>query len=118
MRTIKEVIEKGGDLTLGERFDLWELRDDKDVMDFPIGDLTDAQYHIILDGLDITKKILVIGNEIVLVGGLCKSEDFPYIVVEVGLDGGYRLFQVDNKNDWGNKQYKVLKRYPYVAAPE
>lgn len=112
MRTIRELVEANGVLTLGERFDLWESRSNKNVLeDFPIGDLSDEQYHEVLDRLDIPRRALVIEDEIILISGLYKSEEFPYVVVEKNIEGKYHLLQVDNKNDWSDEQYKVLNRY-------
>jgi len=48
---VKEQI--GRDLTLKERFELWEQLPDRDVMDFPIGPLTDGQYHDVLNQLGV-----------------------------------------------------------------
>mgnify|MGYP003350116532 CR=1 FL=1 len=46
----------GRELTLKERIELWEQLPNKDIMDFPIGPLTDEQYHTVLSSLDIPKR--------------------------------------------------------------
>ena len=46
----------GRELTLKERIELWEQLPNKDVMDFPIGPLTDEQYHTVLSSLDIPRR--------------------------------------------------------------
>jgi thymidylate synthase len=43
----------GRELTLAERMELWEQLPDRDVMDFPIGPLTDGQYHDVLNQLGV-----------------------------------------------------------------
>jgi thymidylate synthase len=44
------------ELTIKERFELWEKLPDKDVMDFPIGKLTDAQYHDVLTKIGVPER--------------------------------------------------------------
>jgi len=44
------------ELTLKERFELWEKLPNKDVMDFPIGELTDEQYHKVLTDIGVPKR--------------------------------------------------------------
>ena len=51
---IKEQI--GREFTLPERMELWEQMSDRDVMDFPIGPLTDEQYHDVLDKIGVAKR--------------------------------------------------------------
>jgi thymidylate synthase len=46
----------GRELTLKERIELWEQLPNRDVMDFPIGPLTDEQYHGVLSSLDIPTR--------------------------------------------------------------
>ena len=46
----------GRELTLKERIELWEQLPNKDIMDFPIGPLTDEQYHTVLSSLDIPRR--------------------------------------------------------------
>lgn len=113
---MRDLIIAGGELTLGERFELWESREDKNVLeDFPIGELSEEQYHEVLDKLGIAKRVVIVENEFVLITGLYKGEDFPYIVVEKNVDGDYILFQVDGKNDWGDGQYRVVNRYSILG---
>lgn len=45
------------ELTLMERFELWEQMVNKDVLDFPIGELTEEQCHEILDQLGVPRFI-------------------------------------------------------------
>jgi thymidylate synthase len=44
------------ELSLKERFALWESLPDRDVMDFPIGQLTDEQYHESLDKIGVVRR--------------------------------------------------------------
>ena len=46
----------GRELTLKERIEVWEQLPNKDIMDFPIGPLTDEQYHTVLSSLDIPRR--------------------------------------------------------------
>ena len=49
------------ELTLKERFKLWEALPDKDVLDFPIGnleDMTDEIYHSVLSDLHIPRRAI------------------------------------------------------------
>lgn len=47
------------ELSLKERFDIWEKLEEKDVFDFPIGDkMTDEIYHSVLSDLHIPKRAL------------------------------------------------------------
>jgi thymidylate synthase len=41
---------------LKERFEFWENMPDKDVMDFPIGELTDEQYHDVLTQIGVPER--------------------------------------------------------------
>ena len=50
------------DLSLQERFELWEKLPNRNVMDFPIGPLTDEQCHEVLTKLDIPIQIIKITN--------------------------------------------------------
>jgi thymidylate synthase len=50
---IKEQI--GKKYTLSERMELWEQLPNKDVMDFPIGPLTNSRYHDILNSIGVPK---------------------------------------------------------------
>lgn len=43
------------ELTLKERMSLWEQMENRDVMDFPIGDLSDEQLHGILDKMGVPR---------------------------------------------------------------
>lgn len=48
------------DLDIAERFKIWESSEGKDVLeDFPIGPITDEQYHSIMDGLEIPRRIII-----------------------------------------------------------
>jgi hypothetical protein len=48
------------DLDLKERFEIWESSKYKDVLeDFPIGPITDEQYHNIMDELEIPRRIII-----------------------------------------------------------
>jgi hypothetical protein len=47
------------DLSLKERFELWELIPDRDVMDFPIGQLSEDQYHTVLDQIGVQRREIV-----------------------------------------------------------
>ena len=44
------------ELTLKERFEIWENLPDKDVLDFPIGDLSDEQYHVVLTQIGVPER--------------------------------------------------------------
>lgn len=44
------------ELNLDDRFKLWENLENKDVLDFPIGQLSDEQYHKILNDLDVPNR--------------------------------------------------------------
>ena len=44
------------ELSLKERFELWEKLPNKDVMDFPIGDLSDEQYHVVLTQIGVPER--------------------------------------------------------------
>ncbi len=44
------------ELSLKERFSLWEKMSNKDVMDFPIGELTDEQYNDVLTKIGIPER--------------------------------------------------------------
>lgn len=46
------------ELSLPERFRLWEAMPDKDVMDFPIGPLDDDQYHETLDQIGVQRRAI------------------------------------------------------------
>lgn len=47
-------------LSLDERFKLWEEMPDRDVMDFPIGELTEEQYHQALDQIGVPARVIAI----------------------------------------------------------
>ena len=52
------------ELSLKERFDLWEKLPNRDVMDFPIGELTEKQYHDVLTKIGIeTRAISLMWNQ-------------------------------------------------------
>ena len=44
------------ELSLSERMNLWEKIPNKDVMDFPIGDLSDEQYHVVLTQIGVPER--------------------------------------------------------------
>jgi thymidylate synthase len=44
------------ELSIKERFEFWEKMPDKDVMDFPIGELTDDQYHNVLTQIGVPER--------------------------------------------------------------
>jgi len=44
------------ELSLPERMELWEKLPNKDVMDFPIGQLTDEQYHKVLTDIGVPER--------------------------------------------------------------
>jgi thymidylate synthase len=44
------------ELNLKERFKLWENLPNKDVMDFPIGQLSDDQYHVVLTQIGVPER--------------------------------------------------------------
>ena len=44
------------ELSLPERFELWEKLPNKDVMDFPIGQLSDEQYHVVLTQIGVPER--------------------------------------------------------------
>lgn len=46
-------------LSLDERFTVWENLPDKDVLDFPIGPLSEVQQHEILDQIGIAKRVII-----------------------------------------------------------
>jgi thymidylate synthase len=47
------------ELTIKERFEIWENLEDKDVLDFPIGDkVTDDVYHSVLSDLHIPRRAI------------------------------------------------------------
>lgn len=46
------------ELSLKERFEFWENMPDKDVMDFPIGELSDEQYHTVLSEIGVPTRAL------------------------------------------------------------
>ena len=46
------------ELSIKERFDLWEKLPNRDVMDFPIGELTEEQYHEVLNDLGVKKRAI------------------------------------------------------------
>jgi hypothetical protein len=47
------------DLSLDERFKLWDELENKDVMDFPIGELTENQYHEVLTKIGIPARKII-----------------------------------------------------------
>ena len=58
------------ELSIKERFDLWEKLPNRDVMDFPIGQLTEEQYHDVLDKIGVQRRaISLMWNQ--------RSCDFP-----------------------------------------
>jgi thymidylate synthase len=46
------------ELSLKERFELWEKIPTRNVMDFPIGQLTDEQYHDALDKIGVQRRAI------------------------------------------------------------
>ena len=46
------------ELSIKERFDLWEKLSNRDVMDFPIGELTEEQYHDVLDKIGVQRRAI------------------------------------------------------------
>jgi len=46
------------ELSIKERFDLWEKLPNRDVMDFPIGQLTEEQYHDVLDKIGVQRRAI------------------------------------------------------------
>ena len=46
------------ELSIKERFDLWEKIPTRDVMDFPIGELTEEQYHNTLDQIGVQRRAI------------------------------------------------------------
>lgn len=44
------------ELSLAERFKQWEAMPDRDVMDFPIGPLSDEDYHDVLDKIGVERR--------------------------------------------------------------
>jgi len=44
------------ELSLPERMELWEKLPNKDVMDFPIGQLSDDQYHVVLTQIGVPER--------------------------------------------------------------
>jgi thymidylate synthase len=46
------------ELSLSERMEIWETLQDKDVMDFPIGPLSDEQYHKVLTEIGIEERAI------------------------------------------------------------
>jgi len=46
------------ELSIKERFDLWEKLPNRDVMDFPIGKLTEEQYHDVLDKIGVQRRAI------------------------------------------------------------
>jgi len=52
------------ELNLNDRFNLWEKLENKNIDDFPIGPLSDEQYHGILNELDVPRrKISLMWNQ-------------------------------------------------------
>lgn len=45
-------------LTLKERFEIWESLPNRDVMDFPIGPLSDEQYHEVLTHIGVEERAI------------------------------------------------------------
>jgi hypothetical protein len=61
----------------------------------------------------MTYKALLLKNYLVLIGENYKSDKFPYYVVEKLTTGEYDFFQVDNPNDWDEKnQYELIAHLP------
>jgi hypothetical protein len=61
----------------------------------------------------MTYKTLLLKNYLVLIGENYKSDKFPYYVVEKLTTGEYDFFQVDNPNDWDEKnQYELIAHLP------
>ena len=46
------------ELSIKERFDLWEKLPNRDVMDFPIGQLTEEQYRDVLDKIGVRRRAI------------------------------------------------------------
>lgn len=63
-------------------------------------------------------KIIKTENYLITVGGHFKLNDFPYLVLERLTTGEFHLWQVDNENDWDDKnQYQILSHLPLNNSP-
>jgi len=64
----------------------------------------------------MTHKIIHIENYLLVLGDLYKSYQFPYTVVERLATGDFHLWQVDNENDWDERnQYEIIAHLPLDA---
>ena len=46
------------ELSIKERIELWEKIPNRNIMDFPIGELTDEQYHEVLDKIGVQRRAI------------------------------------------------------------
>ncbi len=62
-------------------------------------------------------NLIPIDDYLFVIGGNYKSNVFPYLVIEKLTTGEYTVWQVDNPNDWNEKnQYKILVHLPLNGA--
>ena len=62
-------------------------------------------------------NLIPIDDYLFVIGGNYKSNVFPYLVIEKLTTGEYTVWQVDNPNDWNEKnQYKILAHLPLNGA--
>ncbi len=58
-------------------------------------------------------NLVRINDYLFVIGGNYKSNIFPYLVIEKLTTGEYTVWQVDNPNDWDEKnQYRILAHLP------
>ena len=58
-------------------------------------------------------NLVRINDYLFVIGNNHKSDVFPYLVIEKLTTGEYAVWQVDNPNDWDEKnQYKILAHLP------
>lgn len=66
----------------------------------------------------MTHQIVKVDNYLFAIGDNYKHDVFPYLVIEKQTNGGYVVWQVDNLNDWDEKnQYQILAHLPLHNAP-
>jgi hypothetical protein len=62
-------------------------------------------------------NLIKVDNYLFSIGGNYKSENFPYLVIEKLTTGEYHVWQVDNSNDWDEKnQFQILAHLPLDGA--
>jgi hypothetical protein len=65
----------------------------------------------------MTHPIVKIDDYLFTIGENYKSDIFPYLVIEKLTTGEYHVWQVDNPNDWDEKnQYQILAHLPLNGA--